>query len=309
MINDSVDNMSSVSKKYISLREVGRQLGVPPSTIVYYKDRFSRFIPSEGGGRRRKYPAEVLEVFRRIREMFNKNWPIEKIERELALKFSFLMGDQQSDQQEGQLYDPVSPDGFAREVGGVLAKLTGVLEDQTLFRSEIRSLRDEVTELRRERMDSEFLHAERIAELESELGELRRKLSGHVGGRMIDFPSEEFLSSPLVIRSGGEYLGVQGKGKQHFSLKDFVHLVERKVTDVMEVETSWKRQDDHWVLLIKTEDSVKGRVQDIVMVATATVTPSNNTVTEIVRLNIDGNDAPDALLLTLFRQLKGVFNG
>lgn len=102
---------------------------------------------------------------------------------------------------------------------------------------------------------------------------------------------------------------MQGKGRKHFSLKDFVQLIERKMSSSMAVETSWKRQDGHWVLVVRTKDAVKGREQNIVLVAKKTLTPSNNIVTEIIRLNIDGNDAPDALLLTLFRQLRSVFNG
>ncbi|QGY42077.1 MerR family transcriptional regulator [Pseudodesulfovibrio cashew] len=299
-----------MSKKYISLREVGRQLDIPPSTVVYYKDKFHKYIPSVGGGgRRRRYPSEVLEIFRRIREMFNNNWSTEQIENELALKFSLLMTDQQTDQQIDQSvpFDP--SESLAREIGGVLGKMSDVLENQSLFRSEIRSLRDEVAELRRERREAEKLHAKRLGELEKEIGELRSKVKSAAADRNIDFPPAEFLSSPLVIRSEGEYLGVQGKGRKHFSLKDFVQLIERKMSDSMLVETSWKRQGEHWVLVLKTEDLESGREQDIVLVAKRTVTPSRNTVSEIIRLNVDGNDAPDALLLTLFRQLKAVFNG
>ncbi len=299
-----------MSKKYISLREVGRQLDIPPSTVVYYKDKFDKYIPSVGGaGRRRRYPVEVLEIFRRIRKMFTDNWSTEQIERELALKFSVLMSDQQSDQSFEQSQDSVASEALAREVGGVLSKMSDVLENQSLFRSEIRSLRDEVADLRKERRQSEKRHAGRVDVLEQEIASLRRKLSAKSSDAGIDFPPAEFLSSPLVICSDGEYLGVQGKGRSHFSLKDFVQLIERKMSDAMAVETSWKRQDGHWVLVIHTEDNTKGRDQDIVLVAKKTVTPSKNTVTEIIRLNIDGNDAPDALLLTLFRQLRSVFNG
>lgn len=145
--------------------------------------------------------------------------------------------------------------------------------------------------------------------MEEEISSLKSRLSGRGSRSEIDFPPAEFLASPLVICSEGEYLGVQGKGRKHFSLKDFVHLIERKVSASMAVETSWKRQDGHWVLVVKTEDSAKKREQNVVLVAKKTVTPSRNVVTEIIRLNIDGNDAPDALLLTLFRQLKSVFNG
>lgn len=295
-----------MNKKYISLREVGRQLDIPPSTVVYYKDKFEKYIPSVGGeGRRSRYPVEVLEIFRRIRKMFNDNWSTEQIERELALKFSALMNDQQSDQS----IDQRVASGEFQGIAGVLSKMSDVLENQSLFRSEIRSLRDEVADLRRERKEAESRYGEQVSSLEKEITQLKRRVVGGAQGGSIDFPPAEFLASPLVIASEGEYLGVQGKGKKHFSLKDFVLLIERKMSDAMAVETSWKRQNGHWVLVVRTEDSAKGREQNIVLVAKKTVTPSKNTVTEIIRLNIDGNDAPDALLLTLFRQLKTVFNG
>jgi hypothetical protein len=196
-----------------------------------------------------------------------------------------------------------------QELAGVLSRMSDVLDNQSLFRSEIRSLRDEVAALRAEREAESARQEEAVRTLRDEVASLKRRLSARgSGGSGIDFPPAEFLSSPLVIASGGEFLGVQGKGK-HFSLKDFVQLIERKESASVAVETSWKRQDGHWVLVVRTEDAESGREQNIVLVAKKTVTPSRNTVTEIIRLNIDGNDAPDALLLTLFRQLKTVFNG
>lgn len=285
-------------------------MDIPPSTVVYYKDKFAKFIPSEGGGgRRRRYPVEVLEIFRRIREMFNDNWSVDQIEQELALKFSTLMNDQQYDQQNDQSYRSEVPNALAREVGTVLGKLSEALEDQSLFRSEIRSLRDEVATLREERVKAELQYGQQLKKLESEVEDLRHQLKyGRMGGN-IDFPSTEFLESPLVICSEGEYLGVQGKGRKHFSLKDFVQLIERKMSEALTVATSWNCQGEQWVLNVKTDDSSRGKAQNIILVAQKTITPSMNTVTEIVRLNIDGNDAPDALLLTLFRQLRSVFNG
>jgi hypothetical protein len=237
--------------------------------------------------------------------MFNDNWSTEQIEQELALKFGMLMNDQQSDQSFEQ---PVSL-GAMQDLAGVLSRMSDVLDNQSLFRSEIRSLRDEVAALRAEREAESARQEEVVRTLRDEVASLKRRLSaGPGGGSSIDFPPAEFLASPLVIASGGEFLGVQGKGK-HFSLKDFVQLIERKESATVAVETSWKRQDGHWVLVVRTRDGEDGREQNIVLVAKKTVTPSRNTVTEIIRLNIDGNDAPDALLLTLFRQLRTVFNG
>jgi hypothetical protein len=47
--------------------------------------------------------------------------------------------------------------------------------------------------------------------------------------------------------------------------------------------------------------------QTIVLVARKTVTPSKNTVTEVQRLNINGKDVPDTLMLSLFKQLREGF--
>ncbi len=236
--------------------------------------------------------------------MFNDNWSTEQIERELALKFSVLMSDQQPDQR----FDQSVPSSDVAELAGVLSRMSDVLDNQSLFRSEIRSLRDEVAALRDERAGQDFVRQEELDALRAEVISLKRRLAGRNGGG-IDFPPADFLASPLVIASGGEYLGVQGKGKKAFSLEDFVHLIERKESDFVGVETSWRQQDGHWVLVVRMEEVESGREQSVVLVAKKTVTPSKNVVTEIIRLNIDGNDAPDALLLTLFRQLRMVFNG
>jgi len=305
-----------MSKSFVSLREVGRLLDVPPSTIVYYKDKFHRFIPSVGGeGRRRRYPAAVVEIFRRIREMFADNCSVDQIERELVLRFGNLLGDSRFGQEVDQSFDQSAAAGhgvrgsYCPEAGGVLDKIADALENQSLFRSEIRSLRDEVDTLRRERREVEREYAAKVSALEKEITELRRRMASRASGGGIDFPPADFLSSPLVICSEGEYLGVQGKGGRPFSLEDFVRLIERKMSESMDVETTWRRQDGHWVLVVRTEDRPRRREQNIILVSRRTVTPSGNTVTEVTRLNIDGNDAPDALLLTLFRQLRAVFNG
>ena len=160
-----------------------------------------------------------------------------------------------------------------------------------------------------EKDEAERRHQEALENLKKELASVKRRLAGRGADGGIDFPPADFLAMPLVISSGGEYLGVQGKGKKHFSLEDFVQLIERKESESVAVSTSWNRQNGHWVLVVRTETKNKDREQNIVLVAKKTVTPSKNTVTEIIRLNIDGNDAPNALLLTLFRQLKTVFNG
>lgn len=39
-----------------TLREIARTLGLPESTVRYYRDAFSSYVPTVGRGWRRRYP-------------------------------------------------------------------------------------------------------------------------------------------------------------------------------------------------------------------------------------------------------------
>lgn len=303
-----------MTKQFISLREVARQLNIPPSTVVYYKDRFSGHIPSQGGeGRRKRYPVEVIDIFRRIREMFNNNWSTEQIEQELAMRSHVVT----PPRDNGEPVSEARPDApsTAYAMGGVLDKMTDLLENQSLFRGEIRSLRDELAELKRERRESEEQYQSKLDQVQSEVASLRRAkeelerlLRGGAENAPL-FPSEDYLARPLVIRTrNGEYLGVLGKVQKHFALRDFVFMIERNAAAGRKLDLSWELREDQWVLLVTSRDGEEGREQHVVLVTQKTVTPSRNTVTEIVRLNINGNDVPDSLLLTLFKKVKDGFD-
>nr|WP_284710854.1 MerR family transcriptional regulator [Desulfovibrio aminophilus] len=285
------------------MREVGRRLGIPPSTIVYYKDRFSRFIPSAGGpGRRRRYPSESLELFRRIREMFENNWSVEQIERELAAC-------------RGEVLDAGAPEagdaageGSAR-IAALLTKMSDVLENQTLFRGEIRSLRDEVASLRRERDEAEARQRERVAELEREIGRLRL-LVGARERTALDFPPSDYLGLPLVIRTGqGEFLGVLGRNSRAFGLNDFVALLERHTARGEAVDMRWRREGSSGWSLEVAAGGEADESRRIALSTVRTVTPNGNEVVRVLRLSINGQDAPDSLLLSLFRQIRESFEG
>lgn len=243
--------------------------------------------------------------------MFNNNWSTEQIEQELALRYAtgHVGGDVRPEKPADEM------DSMVRGMGGVLEKMTDLLENQSLFRSEIRSLRDELGDLKRERQESEKYYRSALDGMEQEVASLRRAKEelerllrqGNAGAPL--FPSEEYLSRPLVIRtSQGEYLGVLGKVQKHFALQDFVFMIERNTAAGRHLDLSWDKRDEQWVLLVSARDGEEGREQHVVLVTQKTVTPNRNVVTEIVRLNINGNDVPDSLLLSLFKKVKDGFD-
>jgi DNA-binding transcriptional MerR regulator len=53
-----------------TLKQLAEQLGLPESTIRYYRDAFLDHIPSVGTGRRRRYPAQAVAVLRTIAKSY-----------------------------------------------------------------------------------------------------------------------------------------------------------------------------------------------------------------------------------------------
>ncbi|MBI4502559.1 MAG: MerR family transcriptional regulator [Gemmatimonadetes bacterium] len=69
-----------MEQRTYTLREVARELGLPESTVRYYRDAFALYIPTVGLGRRRRYPEDALDVFRIIAHGFAQNMAREDIE-------------------------------------------------------------------------------------------------------------------------------------------------------------------------------------------------------------------------------------
>lgn len=297
---------------YLSLREIGRRLNIPPSSVVYYKDRFAPFIPShDGRGKRTRYPQEAVTIFKEIRTMFESNWSAEEIEQALARKF-------------GAAHD-VGPDFAApeqeerplQELAGVIDKMSDLLENQSLFRAEIDSLRGEVAQLRQERDELEQRYRQRVEELQAEIEQLRQERAkmmqdlleqmNQAGGPHTE-PPEVFTKLPLVIKKGdNEFLGVAGKTR-HFSLNEFVRIIERNGNTRKSVALAWRREPGQWVLTINTYDLESGVKHEHVLCVRQTVTPNQNNVVELTALSIDGNPVPEPFLLVLLRKIKDGFD-
>ena len=132
--------------------------------------------------------------------------------------------------------------------------------------------------------------------------------AGESGPDESSFPSSDYLERPLVIRnSEGEYLGVSGKGRKHFSLEDFVKLLENSVNSHMSVDLEWQEKGGQWILVIDASE-VQSSQKKIVLVTEENVTPNKNTVVRIDSMEINGKAVPGALLFSLFRQIRESFD-
>jgi DNA-binding transcriptional MerR regulator len=67
-----------------TIRDVARELGLPESTVRYYRDAFSAYLPSVGTGRRRRYPPEAIPLLRLVAEGYAQNRPRAEVEQALS---------------------------------------------------------------------------------------------------------------------------------------------------------------------------------------------------------------------------------
>ena len=70
--------------RLLTIRDVARELGLPESTVRYYRNAFAAYLPSVGTGRRRRYPAEAVPLFRLVAEGYAQNRPRLEIEQALS---------------------------------------------------------------------------------------------------------------------------------------------------------------------------------------------------------------------------------
>lgn len=246
--------------------------------------------------------------------MFENNWSAEEIEQVLAEKLGScghgdILGRSRSD----------APAGASRlgELAGVIEKMSGLLENQSLFRAEIDSLRKELQQSHTERVHLEKRHQDRICLLEKEIEELRHERAQMLHEMLEHLnkssgpqtaPPDAFLRLPLVVRKGDdEYLGVAGRTR-HFSLQEFLRIIQRNGFGRKRVALAWRREPGEWVLTINTCNLESADKHEHVLHVRQTMTPNHNNVVELTSLCIDGNHVPEPFLLVLLRKIKDGFD-
>lgn len=60
----------SEAARLLSIREISRRIGVPESTLRYYRKLFPNHIPTAGSGRGRRHPEDAVALFQQISRLF-----------------------------------------------------------------------------------------------------------------------------------------------------------------------------------------------------------------------------------------------
>lgn len=159
--------------RLLTIAEIARQLGLPESTVRYYRDRFEAFVPSVGGGRTRRYRPEAVEVLRFIADSMRSGVPAEEVEEALRLRFAVTVEPQQhgavTQQQSAAIMRELVADAIADVVKEAVQRETEAL------REELRRIREELAAAREEQARNEEARADLLVSRMRELLEERRR--------------------------------------------------------------------------------------------------------------------------------------
>lgn len=120
------------------MKQLAERLDAPPSTVAFWRDKFSEWIPAQGSGRARRYPPEALDALRIIATMSRAGTPQSAIEAELGrLGFGRVI--------EAQ---PPTTTTTTQQQDTTAEAIQALTAEVAAMRDELRSARREVAELR-----------------------------------------------------------------------------------------------------------------------------------------------------------------
>lgn len=235
--------------------------------------------------------------------MGKTDWSTDQLERDLTASFA-LLGRMEQAYTLAPGESAALAEGVMRCMNGALLKVSESLEAQAALRRELDVLRQELQRAGSERQSAMEAQDRRIRTLEDELQSLRAQ-SLLAEDALSRFPSDEFLSRPLVVCTArGEFLGVSVVAGQPLCMGDFVRLVEQGGDGRRIVCTLWEQRGEDWFLTMSLNGHCAASRRCYVLETRAVLTPSGNHVTELVGMAEDGTPVSDDFLLQMFRQLR-----
>ncbi len=312
--------MEATPKRYITIREIGRRLSIPASTIVYYRDRFSKFIPfRKNPNGRCKYPTECLEIFKTIRRRFHQKWSWEQIEDELAAHYAVVSDERGVSVENGSNSPWPKSDShlLLKDISASMKKIAQSLDQQRAFSAQLHQFRNELSCLRDEKQQADEKYREQIARLEAELDRINkwhrqdtfREPESEQARNGNQWPGPDFLTNPLTVHYPPQrYIGIRDSHNAAFNLNQLIDTIRRNASGSKAVSFSWKGIGDAWTLTARLNDPNSQKGRQIILQAKATTTPQGNSVTEIVRMTIEGRELSKDDLLKFFKLYQAGIN-
>jgi len=140
-------------EELLTVAEIAKRVGIAESNVRYYRDRFEEFMPFTGKGRNRRYLPQTVEIIQTIAEGYGNNLTANQIAETLSRLYPI----NQTGTEEPQQLATTRPQPLTGEVANALSELLSSLQETATAinrladnQEEVRLLREEVAELRKE---------------------------------------------------------------------------------------------------------------------------------------------------------------
>lgn len=169
-----------------SLADIARELGLPHSTVRYYRDRFADYFPTVGEGRNRRYRPEAIAVVRTIAAAMSQGMTVEQVEELLAQNFPCNVSPSQQQPVATQQPLPYTPQQIAAMINAMataiqalnqsVQQIAAAVERIEERLERVEGVREELSEFREQMRQFQETAATLGAEQSKQLAELAEKV-------------------------------------------------------------------------------------------------------------------------------------
>lgn len=157
----------------LSIKDISQELGIPQSTLRYYRDIFMDYLPAMGEGKRKRFYPEAVEVFQVIAKCMHQNKSADDITNELNNRFSRFIEVDSETQESSATYPQDNESSHTQELSVIspidISSIMAVISSQNQAlqqiaatinmvngqQEELTSLKEEVARLE-ERLEKEL---------------------------------------------------------------------------------------------------------------------------------------------------------
>lgn len=311
--------MNKELKKHLSLREIGRILEIPPSTVVYYRDRFPKYIPAvKSHSGRWLYPHSSLEIFKTIRQCYRDKWNKDQTETVLAEKFPTVRQTKRPDQVPCTRNEPQegTEPQMAQNLDNAINKLASALDRQEEVFGQLRRMELKIQALQNDRAQSEEKYKQHIDQLVDEIDRLKapsnsyRQQNTNHSHRFGKGPGHNILFQPMTVHYPPDrYLGLKDPLGRSLNIDQMIGTIEANAFGPKAVTLTWREHQGVWTMNASLKTPVNNNMQTLRIKVRATRTPKGNEVTEVMDMFIAGQRLSKDELLKFFKLLRAGIAG
>ena len=108
----------------LSIKDISQEIGIPQSTLRYYRDLFMDFLPATGEGKKKRFYPEAVTVFQAIAKGMHQNKNADDIAKDLNNRFARFI-DVSTEPQNSSATYPQDEENSQSQALSPLAQLDG----------------------------------------------------------------------------------------------------------------------------------------------------------------------------------------